>query len=484
MKTKRIFSLLICLLIAASFCMGTTAFAAVNDPVISQNNMINSRVYFYEEADMLSQDYKLKIINDLNDTANTTKYRLGVYIGSETRSELQIRSLAIEGAELLHDPEYKENSIFLYLDNSNSEEPYSYMYCIGEAAFYYTDGSNGTEDIKGHIIDEVQNEIKVKSSNGYSNMLYLGLDLYCRELKYYYQKGPAVEMPEEESSADPSLLIYKDKEYRDENVFFYDEPDLFSEGQRKRIVEMLKKASEDIGFNVALYTGGVSRSDREIERIAENNAKSLFEFDKYYGTVFLYIDMDGYSNAYDFMFCAKDAFLYYPNGDDGAEDRIDKILQATETHFPYGGGEIIASEIEEGIKTFCNELRYYKEKGPADNAWYHDDEKGEYVYVSYGQIKHGPVKPYIYWFPMLCIALVAGLITVAIVSATIKKRYQFKNTISASEYTSKNMMIMRDSQDIFLGAHTTKVRMSSSSGGSHGGGGGGHHGGGGGGRHR
>ena len=72
-----------------------------------------------------------------------------------------------------------------------------------------------------------------------------------------------------------------------------------------------------------------------------------------------------------------------------------------------------------------------------------------------------------------------------IILAAVKNRYKFKNPASASLYTSRKMMVMRESDDTFLGAHTTKVRLSSSSG-SHGGGGGGggHHSGGGGGRHR
>ena len=488
MKKKRIISLLLCVVIAAaSFCVGMTVFAENGGVVFSDDYLINNHVYFYDEFDYLNTNHKKNILEELKKFADNTGLRVGVYVGSRSRADEEIASIAQDGASYLYENGEYRGSVFLYLDMSDSDKPYSYMYCCGTATYYYTNGDSGTENRISHTLSEVHREIRQNSSQDISQQLYKGLELYCRELTYYYQKGPAIEIPEtsenSNTGSDTSDITISGKEYRDESVYFCDEPDMFSKSQKKKIIEMLKKTSDDIGFNLALYIGGVSRRDSEVERMAESGAKELFLFEKYNGAVYAYFDMDGYTNAYDYMFCAKDAFLYFPNGDSDSEDRVDKILQATETHFPYGGGQIIASDILNGIETYCNELRYYKSKGLAENAWYHDDEKGEYVYVSYGEIKRGPFKPYIYWLPMLGISIFVGLIVAAIISSSVKKRYKFKNPASASEYTAKNMMIMRDSQDIFLGAHTSKVRIQSSSGGG-GGGGGGHHGGGGGGRHR
>ena len=106
-------------------------------------------------------------------------------------------------------------------------------------------------------------------------------------------------------------------------------------------------------------------------------------------------------------------------------------------------------------------------------------------HVFFGKISRGQLKPYTFLFPALFIAVIAGFLIALIVSVAVKSRYKFKNPASASLYTSSNMMLMRDSQDVFLGAHTTRVKLQSSSGGGgHSGGGGGGHSGGGGGRHR
>ena len=75
-----------------------------------------------------------------------------------------------------------------------------------------------------------------------------------------------------------------------------------------------------------------------------------------------------------------------------------------------------------------------------------------------------------------------------IVITSIRKRYKFKESVSASVYTSKQKMHMREKTDDFIGRNVIKTKIQSSSG-SHGGGGGGSHGGGhvgggGGGRHR
>lgn len=499
MKAKKFISLIMVFAVcAAALCLGTTVSAVIQEIPITENffseaNFVTNKIYIQEEKVRIDSNYKKYIREAFEDTAKTTGFRLGVYISSNKRSNEDIKYIAQKGAEFISETQNTSDTVFLYLDMAEPTEPYSYMYCTGKTVYFYSNGSDGTEDRIGHILDETQSEIRRSRSSNYSQYVHNGLDLYARELTYYYQKGPVVELPEDgypetsqqENTDDPTAI-----KYRDDNVYFYDEADIFPPSDRKHIVELLQKTSADIEFNLALYVGGQSRLDSVIEEMAASGAEDLFSFDKYYGTVFLYIDMDGHSNAYDYMFCAKDAFLYYPNGVNesgryGSEDRIDKILEAMQRYFPKGGSTIYYSKIVQGIETYCNELIYYKNKGLCDNTWYRDYEKGEYVHVFFGKINRGQVKPYTFLVPGIIAALIVGFILSMIILAAVKNRYKFKNPASASLYTSRKMMVMRESDDTFLGAHTTKVRLSSSSG-SHGGGGGGggHHSGGGGGRHR
>ncbi len=287
------------------------------------------------------------------------------------------------------------------------------------------------------------------------------------------------------SSAVDDAFFKKDDYYKSEHVYFYDESGRFSSSQKEKIQKLLEDTSDKIGFDLGLYAGGEDYSDSKIEKIVTYGSKRLFTDSSYDGTAFLFIDLDGQTNAYDCLATYREAFLYYTDSTFG--DRIGKIVKAMEKYFPAGGETIVTSDIIKGLEEYCAQLIEYKNKGTESWSFCEDDINGGYYVAKNGGVVKRNTRPYRYWWAGLGIGLAIGAIVALCVRAGIKKKYKFKSSASASEYTSKEKMFMRNSEDVFLGTHVSKVRIESSSGGGgHGGGGfgGGHGGGGFGGSHR
>lgn len=276
-------------------------------------------------------------------------------------------------------------------------------------------------------------------------------------------------------------------------TYLYDGSDTLSVIEQDNVMDMLNKTSDEIGFNIAVYANGVSASDAQVKDITVSGAKYLFSESEYSGTIFLHIDLDGLTNAYDTIATYHDAFLYYP--DDAFGDISGKIIRAFQSKMPSGGNKASSKQVISGIEVFCEQLKYYKKQGPKNGSFYENDvdftvhtkngieerKKGEYTLASSGEIKQSHFKPYKYWYFGLAAGAAVALIIVAIISISVKKRYKFKSSTNASVYTSKNKICIIDSQDIFLGQTVTKTKIETSSGGgsSSGGSFGGGHGGGG-----
>ena len=273
--------------------------------------------------------------------------------------------------------------------------------------------------------------------------------------------------------------------YKDDTVYYSDESRRFTKDQKQQITDLLKDTSKKIGFNLAVYTAGYDRTDTQVENFTENGAKEIFGLDTPNGTVFLYVDLDGFSDAYDTMYCYHQPFLYYTS--DLFGNRIDKILQAMQTKFPKSGEEIYFEDIYAGLQEYCRQLVKYKQTGMEEGCYYYDSDIQKYILVRGGKMVQ--TKMVNWQFPLL-IALILGVIVFLSVYFGVKQEYKFKSSASVSTYTSGNSTHFNVKNDIFLGSHVTKTRIESSShngGGSHHSSsfhGGGHSGGGGGGRHR
>ena len=291
-------------------------------------------------------------------------------------------------------------------------------------------------------------------------------------------------------------VYFKDDYYLDETVYYRDESKRFTDSQKQQIIDLLKDTSKKIGFNLAVFTGGYMRTDEVVERLASTGSQSIFKKSSKIDSIFLYVDLDGERNAYDYMDCYREPCLYYfatADMDDDVVTRIDRILSAMQEKFPAGGAEIYFKDIYAGLQVYCQQLEYYKNKGMEDNAYYFNSDTGKYICAWNNETyeSNSVPRPFKNFGIVLIISIIAGIITFATMFFGVKNSYKFKTPVSASEYTSSNKTFVNNKVDLFLGSRVSKVRMSSSSGGSHhsGGGhshhsGGGHSGHSGGGHHR
>ncbi len=250
-----------------------------------------------------------------------------------------------------------------------------------------------------------------------------------------------------------------------ENAYFYDEAGRFSSAQDQQIAALVQYTADEIGFNFALYLGGQDRSDRSIETMANDGAREIFNRQTMSGAVFLYIDLDGYSNAYDYMHSEYDAFLYY--SDDRFSDRALKLLKNMQKYFPSGGSTIYFEDIYNGLENYCTNLIHIKNSiGPEAGVYYRDDRTGQYITInSDGQITTQNTKPYKNWWIAALVGLGLAVLTYFIMKSVIKKRYEFKVSEEASSYTSQNQIRFTNQQDVFLNKTVTSVARSSGSGG-------------------
>ena len=494
------------LFVALSF--GLTAFADESSYILDlpEASCIAGE-FLYDESGILSSGNGDTTISKRLDTINDTQCALGFYIGGEHRTKKEIQALTQRGAEELLTSFSYDGAFFIYLDYDGDDNYMDYMYSAGTAYQLIPDGTNGTFNAADYILYHARHTLTDKDYHTDSNNLSLRISYICDEITHFENHPEELSrLAEEQSSgkfSNPDSYILDSSEFLTSsssntsdkssdlaNIItktsnFIDEGSKFSTEQIKRVMSLLEGTSQEIGFNLILYAGSISRTDLETEDKAKKGAVyTNFPESEFNSTVYLYIDLDGKKNAYDYMFASNDAFLYYTNGDDDTEDRISSILHAMQRYFPKGGEEIVIDNIVKGIEEYCNQLKYFRSKGLVEGIYYTDPETGEYVYASNGRIVRSNMHPYTYWWAALLIGIAAGALASVFSISTIRKRYRFKSSPPASMYTSQNKIYMKNVQDIFMGTHTTKVRIQSSSGGHGGGGGGGHVGGGGGGSHR
>ena len=281
--------------------------------------------------------------------------------------------------------------------------------------------------------------------------------------------------------------------YKDDTVYYCDESQNYTDSQKEQIVSLLKETSDTLGFNLAMYTAGKSRTDEEVENFAVNGSHEIFGLSPETGTVFLYLDLDGYSNAYDVMYCYREPFLYYSSELFG--NRIEKILVEMSKHLPKGGNYVDFDSLYAATQEFCKQLIYYKEMGPEEGCYYYNDDTDTFFVTRHGEIVQTdtmPRSPYKQWPKFLLIGLGIGIIAAILLYFSVLKEYEFKSSASASLYTSRNTTHIHHKSDVLIGTHVSKVRIESHSSGGHGGHGGhgggfhggGFSGGGGGGHHR
>lgn len=276
--------------------------------------------------------------------------------------------------------------------------------------------------------------------------------------------------------------LYTNDYYFGETYYFRDEAEIFKDNdeETKEIVKMIGDTARETGINVSIFLGGLYRTDSETKSFTQKGSEMLYGTDPDTNCLFLYLDFEGHSPSFDYIDAYHDARLYYTNS--GFEDRIEDMIQGMYKYLPKSGQKIYRDSVKSAIESFLRDVKVYKEKGPAWEWSYYNEEAACYRYAFFGRIISLPFPPYKFFYVAIVVGVALGLIIGGLRKSSIRRQYKFREAQKASAYTSRNNISFNDSQDRFLTEHTSRVRLQSSSGGGGGGsfGGGGSHGGGGG----
>ncbi len=425
--------------------------------------------YLYDQSQTLSAaDYE-KLKQLIQDTANHTHNNVAVRINEDSTAEKDARTFCDFSALNLFDNDDGTIALFVSHDCSVVD-----IAMDGAGLKYYS------YDIKYSL----QQDIPLTKNA--VEMVTRFCKLVLAEKETYYDSDD-----KQKFRYGTTTSYYDYAYYQDNNVYYCDESEQLTKEERQKIVSLLEETSSTLGFRLALYTAGENRTDEEVEAFADTGSRTVFGESPENGVVFLYVDMDGYSNAYDYMYCYHEPFLYYTSERFG--NRIDKILVSMQKHFPSGGNYMEFSALYAGLQEYCRQLVYYKEQGPEPYCYYYLANADLYRVVNYNgtisETKQQPRNPYKNWWKMLLIGSGLGVCAGFFIFFSVKQKYRFKTSVSASAYTSYNHIHIRKTEDTFLGTHVSRVYIEphhSHSGGGHSSShsGGGHSGGGGGGRHR
>jgi hypothetical protein len=113
-------------------------------------------IYFYDESATLSADETAAIETMMQDCADTIGFDVGIYIGSEYRSDSTEESFVINDLGITMFGNTPDSAwVALYIDNEGvAGDAYDYMYAYHDACLYYTDSDNGNRISK--IIDHLE----------------------------------------------------------------------------------------------------------------------------------------------------------------------------------------------------------------------------------------------------------------------------------------------------------------------------------------
>lgn len=273
-----------------------------------------------------------------------------------------------------------------------------------------------------------------------------------------------------------------------DNAYLCDEANSLLDTEFEEAMTDIQETADYIHMNVAVYIGGVPLGYGESSTITFCDDHYDDRFGINTDGVFLYIDMSGESDLFDYLSTSGTGQFYYTNAEDN--NRVNKIISEVEDELPRG-----AEDVPEAIWTFCHYLRYYYDEGVPENYYIYNSSTGQYSYYEGNQIHE--VNSYddlpsdytasASWGAIILAAIVTGILTFGISLAVIHRSYRFKTAGSMRNYLERGKIRTTLQTDRFLRQYRTRTRISSDSSGGGGGGGsshssssGGSHGGGGG----
>ena len=263
-----------------------------------------------------------------------------------------------------------------------------------------------------------------------------------------------------------------------ESSLLFDEKGLFSEQQNNELCQKIQQTAKELEMNILIYVNGTSRSDDATKPFCDDTYDNWFGNDT--DGLMYYLDLSGKVPAYDYISTSGKAILLY-------EENRDIIFNHMDNYLPASGHTIEPDQIYKAIEEFLDQLSVYAKKGSSGSSYYHDKNKGTYIYYKNGELFITHKKPLIIWVRIWIVSIIIGLLTALISFLVSKGSYTFKTKPNPSIYLSKDTVNFIKNTDNHIRTYQTRSKIvSNSSGGGHRSGGSHHSGGshGGGGHHR
>ena len=99
--------------------------------------------------------------------------------------------------------------------------------------------------------------------------------------------------------------------YRSGRAFFKDEADILPASMERDVWEKIQSTADYLNVNIAVFLGGNYRTDPETEQFTRDGTNTIFGSTS--DTMFIYLDFEGYSPAYDYIWTSNNAQTIYPD---------------------------------------------------------------------------------------------------------------------------------------------------------------------------
>lgn len=155
-----------------------------------------------------------------------------------------------------------------------------------------------------------------------------------------------------------------DSLYRTENAYFKDEADVLPINTEREIWEKLQSAAEYLNIKIAVFLGGNYRTDDETIQFTIDSTYLIFGSST--DALFIYLDFEGYSPAYDYIRAFNRAEDIYP------ETKRNKILNKMYQNLPKSTEPIYSDAVRLGIENGLQEIKNqgYVNNTQNDNAYH------------------------------------------------------------------------------------------------------------------
>jgi len=137
--------------------------------------------------------------------------------------------------------------------------------------------------------------------------------------------------------------------YRTDHAYFKDEADILTEKSEKELWEKLQATVDYLNVNIAFFVGGNYRTDDETVTFTQKATESIFGSNS--DSIFIYLDFEGYSPAYDYIRTLNKADEIF------SETKRNKILNVMYQNLPKSTEPVYEDAVRTAISNGLDEIK-------------------------------------------------------------------------------------------------------------------------------